>query len=44
MIIAISGSVGSGKTTIATELSKKLDYKLINLNKLAESYKIEEIN
>lgn len=43
MIIAISGSVGSGKTTIAKELSEKLNYKLINLNELAKEYKIEDI-
>lgn len=43
MIITVSGSVGSGKTSIATELAKKLDYKLINLNDLAKDYKIEDI-
>ena len=43
MIIAISGSVGSGKTTIAKTLAEKLDYKLINLNELAQKYKIEDI-
>lgn len=43
MIISISGSVGSGKTTISKELSKKLNYKLINLNELAQKYKLEEI-
>jgi adenylate kinase len=43
MIITISGSVGSGKTTIAKTLSEKLDYKLINLNELAKKYKIEDI-
>ncbi|NQZ85476.1 MAG: dephospho-CoA kinase [Nanoarchaeales archaeon] len=43
MIIAISGSVGSGKTTIAKTLSEKLDYKLINLNELAKEYKIEDV-
>ncbi len=43
MIIAISGSVGSGKTTIAKTLSEKLNYKLINLNELAQKYKIEDI-
>ena len=43
MIIAISGSVGSGKTTIAKTLSEKLDYKLINLNELAKNYKIQDV-
>lgn len=43
MIIAISGSVGSGKTTVAKELAKRLEYKLIHLNELAKKYKKEEI-
>ena len=41
--IAISGSVGSGKTTLAKELGKKLSYEIIHLNELAKKYKIEEI-
>jgi len=43
MIIAISGSVGSGKTTIAKELSTRLNYELIQLNDLAKKYKLEEV-
>lgn len=44
MIIGISGSVGSGKTSLAKELSKNLNYKLINLNELANDFKIEDIS
>ena len=43
MIISISGSVGSGKTTIAVELGKKLGYEVIHLNELAKNYKIAEV-
>lgn len=44
MIILISGTPGTGKTTLAKLLAKKLNYKyldvtrLIKLNKIAESY------
>lgn len=41
--IAISGSVGVGKTTIAKKLSEKLNYKLVELNKEAIKYKIEDV-
>lgn len=44
MIITISGSVGSGKTTIAKTLAQKLNYELIHLNELAEKYKIEDVD
>lgn len=44
MIILISGSVGSGKTSLAKLVAKKLDNcKLVHLNDLATHYKIEEI-
>jgi len=43
MKIAISGSVGVGKTTIAKELSKKLNSELIELNEIAKKYKIEDV-
>lgn len=43
MIIAISGAVGSGKTTIAKELAKRLNWEILHLNELAEEYKIEQI-
>ncbi len=43
MIIAISGSVGSGKTTIAKDLAKELNYSVIQLNELAKEFKIKEV-
>lgn len=43
MIIAISGSVGSGKTTIAKELGSKLNYQVICLNDWAIEFKEKEI-
>lgn len=43
MIIAISGSVGSGKTTLAKALGEKLKYKVIFLNEIAEEFKIEDV-
>jgi len=36
MQIAISGTPGVGKTTIAERLAKKLNYRLISVNNLAE--------
>ncbi|MFW5704222.1 MAG: AAA family ATPase [Nanoarchaeota archaeon] len=44
MIIAVSGSVGSGKTTFAKELGRKLDFEVIHLNEWAEKFKIEDID
>ena len=44
MIIAVSGTPGTGKTTLAKALAKKLNYKyhdvkrLISLNKISEGY------
>lgn len=43
MIIAISGSVGSGKTTISKQLATKLNFEIIHLNELAQNYKLEQI-
>lgn len=43
MIIAISGSVGSGKTTLAGKLSEKLGYEVLHLNDLAEKYKLGDV-
>ena len=34
MIIAVSGSPGTGKTTVAKELAKKLKYKYLDVNAL----------
>lgn len=41
MIIVISGSVGSGKTTISDKLGDKLGIDVIHLNELAKKYKLE---
>lgn len=43
MKIAISGSVGVGKTTIAKILSKKLNYDIIHLNEIAFKFKTNDI-
>lgn len=43
MIIAISGSVGSGKTSLAKELSKRLNFKLISLNDIALKFKTNDV-
>ena len=42
MIIAITGSVGTGKTTISKNLSKKLNIKCLHLNLIAKKFKIED--
>ena len=39
MIIAITGTPGTGKTQVAKLLAKKLKWKLVDLNKLAEKKK-----
>lgn len=41
MIIVISGSVGTGKTTIAKELAKKLKSKYIDVTKLIKDNKLK---
>lgn len=43
MIIAISGSVGSGKTSISNKLQEKLNFKIIHLNDIAKEFKLKEI-
>ena len=40
MIISITGTPGCGKTTVSKALSKKLEYKLIDLNKLIMKNKV----
>lgn len=40
MIICISGSIGTGKTSIAKILARKLNYKYIDVNKLIKKNKI----
>lgn len=42
MIIGITGSVGSGKTTLGKELSKKLNSKTIHLNEESKKYYLEK--
>ena len=42
MIIAISGSVGSGKTTITKNLAKRLDCSVVNLSDLAKKHSVED--
>jgi len=42
MIIVISGSVGSGKTSISKELSKKLSYDVVHLNDKAKIFKLND--
>lgn len=43
MIIAISGSVGVGKTTIAKLVTNQTNYTVIHLNEIAKNFKIEEV-
>ena len=41
MIIIVTGSVGTGKTTIAVALSKRLRYSYANLNELIKKNKLQ---
>ena len=43
MIISISGSVGTWKTSLSKLLSKKLNFEVIHLNELAKDFKLEEV-
>lgn len=43
MIIAISGSVGVGKTTISKMLAKLIGYEAVELNKIAEQFKLKQV-
>lgn len=44
MIIAISGSVGSGKTSLARELGLKLkNFEVVHLNEIANEFKIKDV-
>jgi len=40
--IIISGSVGTGKTTIAKKLAKKLKYRYVDVNKIIKEKKLRE--
>jgi adenylate kinase len=42
MIIIVSGSVGTGKTTLSKKLAKKLNYKYINVVKLIKEKRLRE--
>ena len=44
MIILISGSVGTGKTSIADLLGSKLNFEVVNLNERAKEYKLEDVD
>lgn len=41
-VIIVSGSVGTGKTTIARKLAKKLNFCYIDVNGVISSYKLSE--
>ncbi len=41
-VIVISGSVGTGKTTLAKKLAKKLNYKYLDVNKIIKEHKLAE--
>ena len=41
-IIVVSGTSGTGKTTIAKKLAKKLKAKYIDVKKIIDKYKLSE--
>ncbi len=41
-VICVSGSVGTGKTTIAKKLAKALDYRYIDVNRVIKKHKLSE--
>ena len=41
-VIAVSGTPGTGKTTIAKKLAKKLNYYYVDVNNLISKYKLSE--
>ena len=43
MIIIISGSVGSGKTTISKRIGVNLGFEVVPLNKIAEDFKLNKV-
>ena len=43
MIIAISGAVGSGKTSLSLDLGIKLGYKVVPLNEIAKKFKLNDV-
>ena len=43
MIIAVSGSVGVGKTSVSQYLAEQFDAEYFSLNDYAQNYKLEEV-
>jgi len=43
VIIAISGSVGSGKTSVSKALGNNLGYKVVHLNEIAKDFKLNDV-
>jgi len=41
-VICISGSVGTGKTTLAKRLAKKLNYRYVDVNKIIKEQNLRE--
>ena len=41
-VIIVTGSVGTGKTTLAKKLAEKLNYEYVDVNKIIRKYKISE--
>jgi|SRR3989344_6183484 len=41
-VVCVTGSVGSGKTTVARKLSRKYKADYINVNKIIKDYKLSE--
>jgi len=41
-VIIVTGSVGSGKTTLSKKLAKKLGFKYIDVNKIVKEYNLSE--
>ncbi len=44
VIIVISGSVGSGKTSISNLLSEKMNFEVVHLNDIAKDFKLNDVD
>ena len=42
-VIIISGTPGTGKTTLAKKLAKKLDFEYIDINKIIKKYGLSSL-